>query len=153
MVSVSGGELGFEPIGGQTGSTRHDWVTAAQPPWEQDLRRRDAAGRRLEGSAHCWSDLRERRDTGWTGATAGTHRRNERGVGRSGFGVRNDVDYGGMRSIMVDHAEQPGTSIVLEPAGRRPPGVQARGADCRFASSFVLTRPCTPGRCDPRLQE
>ena len=34
-----------------------------------------------------------------------------------GFEVRNDVAYGGMRWIMVGPADQPGTSIVLEPPG------------------------------------
>lgn len=33
-----------------------------------------------------------------------------------GFEVRNDVAYGGMHWITVGPAEQPGTSIVLEPA-------------------------------------
>jgi catechol 2,3-dioxygenase-like lactoylglutathione lyase family enzyme len=32
-----------------------------------------------------------------------------------GFEVRNDVGYGGMRWIVVGPADQPGTSIVLEP--------------------------------------
>ena len=32
-----------------------------------------------------------------------------------GFEVRNDVGYGGMRWITVGAANQPGTSIVLEP--------------------------------------
>jgi catechol 2,3-dioxygenase-like lactoylglutathione lyase family enzyme len=32
-----------------------------------------------------------------------------------GFEVRNDVGYGGMRWITVGPADQPGTSIVLEP--------------------------------------
>ena len=32
-----------------------------------------------------------------------------------GFVVRNDVGYGGMRWITVGPADQPGTSIVLEP--------------------------------------
>jgi catechol 2,3-dioxygenase-like lactoylglutathione lyase family enzyme len=71
-----------------------------------------------------------------------------------GFEVRNDVGYGGMRWITVGPADQPGTSIVLEPPAADPRGVQTCGADCRFrASPFVLTRPYTPGRCDPRLQE
>jgi catechol 2,3-dioxygenase-like lactoylglutathione lyase family enzyme len=71
-----------------------------------------------------------------------------------GFEVRNDVEYGGMRWITVGPADQPGTSIVLYPPAAAPLGVQTRGADCRFrASPFVLTRPYTPGRCDPRLQE
>ena len=30
-----------------------------------------------------------------------------------GFGVRNDVEYGGMRWITVGAGDQPGTSIVL----------------------------------------
>jgi uncharacterized glyoxalase superfamily protein PhnB len=37
-----------------------------------------------------------------------------------GFQVRNDVGYGGMRWITVGPADQPGTSIVLEPPA--PPG-------------------------------
>ena len=37
-----------------------------------------------------------------------------------GFEVRNDVGYGGMRWITVGPANQPGTSIVLEPPA--PPG-------------------------------
>ncbi len=37
-----------------------------------------------------------------------------------GFEVRNDVGYGGMRWITVGPADQPGTSIVLEPPS--PPG-------------------------------
>jgi len=36
-----------------------------------------------------------------------------------GFEVRNDVDYGGMHWITVGPVNQPGTSIVLHPAGRR----------------------------------
>ncbi len=32
-----------------------------------------------------------------------------------GFEVRNDVGYGGMRWLTVGPADQPGTSIVLEP--------------------------------------
>ena len=35
--------------------------------------------------------------------------------GTLGFEVRNDVGYGGMRWITVGPADQPGTSIVLEP--------------------------------------
>ena len=37
-----------------------------------------------------------------------------------GFEVRNDVGYGGLRWITVGPADQPGTSIVLEPPA--PPG-------------------------------
>ena len=37
-----------------------------------------------------------------------------------GFEVRNDVGYAGMRWITVGPADQPGTSIVLEPPA--PPG-------------------------------
>ena len=37
-----------------------------------------------------------------------------------GFEVRNDVGSGKMRWITVGPADQPGTSIVLSPAGRRP---------------------------------
>jgi catechol 2,3-dioxygenase-like lactoylglutathione lyase family enzyme len=37
-----------------------------------------------------------------------------------GFEVRNDVGYGGMRWITVGPADQPGTSIILEPPA--PPG-------------------------------
>ena len=37
-----------------------------------------------------------------------------------GFEVRSDVGYGGMRSITVGPADQPGTSIVLEPPAADP---------------------------------
>ena len=37
-----------------------------------------------------------------------------------GFEVRNDVGYGGMRWITVGPADQPGTSIVLEPPAVDP---------------------------------
>ncbi len=37
-----------------------------------------------------------------------------------GFDVRNDVGYGGMRWITVGPAEQPDTSIVLEPPAADP---------------------------------
>jgi catechol 2,3-dioxygenase-like lactoylglutathione lyase family enzyme len=37
-----------------------------------------------------------------------------------GFEVRNDVGYGGKRWITVGPADQPGTSIVLHPAGIGP---------------------------------
>ena len=37
-----------------------------------------------------------------------------------GFEVRNDVGHGGMRWITVGPADQPGTSIVLHPAGMGP---------------------------------
>ncbi|MFJ9032742.1 VOC family protein [Streptomyces sp. NPDC102274] len=37
-----------------------------------------------------------------------------------GFEVRNDVGYGGMRWITVGAADQPGTSIVLEPPAADP---------------------------------
>jgi uncharacterized glyoxalase superfamily protein PhnB len=37
-----------------------------------------------------------------------------------GFEVRNDVAYGAMRWITVGPASQPGTSIVLAPAGAAP---------------------------------
>ena len=37
-----------------------------------------------------------------------------------GFEVRHDVGYGGMRWITVGPADQPGTSIVLEPPGADP---------------------------------
>ena len=37
-----------------------------------------------------------------------------------GFEVRNDVEYGGMRWITVGPADQPGTSIVLEPPAADP---------------------------------
>ncbi len=39
-----------------------------------------------------------------------------------GFQVRNDVGYGGMRRITVGPADQPGTSIVLEPPAADPVG-------------------------------
>ncbi|MDP9393803.1 MAG: VOC family protein [Actinomycetota bacterium] len=37
-----------------------------------------------------------------------------------GFGVRNDVGYGGMRWITVGPTDQPGTSIVLHPPAADP---------------------------------
>ncbi len=37
-----------------------------------------------------------------------------------GFEVRNDVGYGGLRWITVGPADQPGTSIVLEPPAADP---------------------------------
>ena len=37
-----------------------------------------------------------------------------------GFEVRNDVGYGGMRWLTVGPPDQPGTSIVLHPAGAGP---------------------------------
>ena len=37
-----------------------------------------------------------------------------------GFEVRNDVGYGGMRWITVGPANQPGTSIVLDPPAAYP---------------------------------
>jgi catechol 2,3-dioxygenase-like lactoylglutathione lyase family enzyme len=37
-----------------------------------------------------------------------------------GFEVRNDIGYGGLRWITVGPAEQPGTSIVLEPPAADP---------------------------------
>jgi len=37
-----------------------------------------------------------------------------------GFEVRSDVGYGGMRWITVGPADQPGTSIVLEPPATDP---------------------------------
>ena len=37
-----------------------------------------------------------------------------------GFEVRNDVEYGGMHWITVGPRDQPGTSIVLYPAGATP---------------------------------
>ena len=40
-----------------------------------------------------------------------------------GFEVRNDVGYDGMRWITVGPADQPGTSIVLEPPAADPCGV------------------------------
>jgi catechol 2,3-dioxygenase-like lactoylglutathione lyase family enzyme len=78
-----------------------------------------------------------------------------------GFEVRNDVGYGGMRSITVGPADQPGTSIVLEPPAADP-GVtdderrtitemMAKGNFRASRSSSSPTIP--PGRCDPRLQE
>jgi catechol 2,3-dioxygenase-like lactoylglutathione lyase family enzyme len=55
-----------------------------------------------------------------------------------GFQVRNDVGYGGMRRITVGPADQPGTSIVLEPPARW-------GADfwCRLSISRLAVRPNT----------
>src|SRR5262249_44660252 len=60
-----------------------------------------------------------------------------------GFEVRNDVGYGGMRWITVGPADQPGTSIILEPPAapgcgitdeERPPIVQmmAKGTYARI---------------------
>jgi catechol 2,3-dioxygenase-like lactoylglutathione lyase family enzyme len=46
-----------------------------------------------------------------------------------GFEVRDDVGYGGMRWITVGPAEQPGTSIVLEPPA--PPGCGRTDAERR----------------------
>jgi catechol 2,3-dioxygenase-like lactoylglutathione lyase family enzyme len=40
-----------------------------------------------------------------------------------GFEVRNDVGYEGMRWITVGPADQPGTSIVLEPPVADPAGI------------------------------
>ena len=37
-----------------------------------------------------------------------------------GFEVRNDVGYGGMRWLTVGPADQPGTSIVLDPPAANP---------------------------------
>ncbi|MGV9271098.1 VOC family protein [Kitasatospora sp. NPDC003701] len=37
-----------------------------------------------------------------------------------GFEVRNDVGYGGLRWITVGPADQPGTSVVLEPPAGDP---------------------------------
>ena len=37
-----------------------------------------------------------------------------------GFEIRNDVGYGGMRWITVGPADQPATSIVLEPPAANP---------------------------------
>ena len=37
-----------------------------------------------------------------------------------GFEVRNDVEYGGMHWITVGPADQPGTSIVLNPPAANP---------------------------------
>jgi catechol 2,3-dioxygenase-like lactoylglutathione lyase family enzyme len=78
-----------------------------------------------------------------------------------GFEVRNDVGYGGMRWITVGPADQPGTSIVLEPPAADP-GVtdderrtitemMAKGNFRASRSSLSSTIP--PGRGDPRLQE
>jgi catechol 2,3-dioxygenase-like lactoylglutathione lyase family enzyme len=79
-----------------------------------------------------------------------------------GFEVRNDVGYGGMRWITVGPADQPGTSIVLEPPFAPGCGVtdderrtitemMAKGNFRASRSSLSPTIP--PGRCDPRLQE
>jgi len=40
-----------------------------------------------------------------------------------GFEVRNDVGYGGLRWITVGPADQPGTSIVLEPPAPAGAGI------------------------------
>jgi len=37
-----------------------------------------------------------------------------------GFEVRNDIGYNGMRWITVGPADQPGTSIVLDPVAAKP---------------------------------
>ena len=50
-----------------------------------------------------------------------------------GFEVRNDVGYGGMRWITVGPADQPGTSIVLE-----PPAADRVG--CRLSISRLAVR-------------
>jgi catechol 2,3-dioxygenase-like lactoylglutathione lyase family enzyme len=54
-----------------------------------------------------------------------------------GFKVRSDIGYGGMRWITVGPADQPGTSIVLE-----PPAADPVGADlwCRLSISRLAVR-------------
>ena len=50
-----------------------------------------------------------------------------------GFEVRNDVGYGGMRWITVGPADQPGTSIVLEPPAADPVGCRLVAPTVDFA--------------------
>ena len=52
-----------------------------------------------------------------------------------GFEVRNDVGSGAMRWITVGPADQPGTSIVLEPPAADPVG-------CRLVVPTVGFAPC-----------
>ena len=78
-----------------------------------------------------------------------------------GFEVRNDVGDNGMRWITVGPADQPGTSIVLEPPFADPgitdderrtiTEMMAKGKFRASRSSLSPTIP--PGRCDPRHQE
>jgi len=51
-----------------------------------------------------------------------------------GFEVRNDVGYGAMRWITVGPADQPGTSIVLEPLAADPVGCRLVVPTVDFAS-------------------
>src|SRR5512141_2772620 len=52
-----------------------------------------------------------------------------------GFEVRNDVGYGGMRWITVGPADQPGTSIVLEPPA--PPGCRITDDERRTIAAMM----------------
>ena len=52
-----------------------------------------------------------------------------------GFEVRNDVGYGGMRWITVGPADQPGTSIILEPPA--PPGCGATDDERRTIAEMM----------------
>ena len=63
-------------------------------------------------------------------------------------------DMAGWRWTYGRPRRPPGTSIVLEPPAADPMGCGLVVPTVDFrASPFVLTRPYTPGRCDPRLQE
>ena len=50
-----------------------------------------------------------------------------------GYEVRNDVGYGKMRWITVGPADQPGTSIVLEPPAADPVGCRLLAPTVDFA--------------------
>jgi catechol 2,3-dioxygenase-like lactoylglutathione lyase family enzyme len=52
-----------------------------------------------------------------------------------GFEVRNDVGYGGLRWITVGPADQPGTSIVLEPPA--PPGCGITDEERRMIAEMM----------------
>jgi catechol 2,3-dioxygenase-like lactoylglutathione lyase family enzyme len=52
-----------------------------------------------------------------------------------GFEVRSDVGYGGMRWITVGPADQPGTSIVLEPPA--PPGCGITDEERRMIAEMM----------------
>src|SRR6185295_10305933 len=52
-----------------------------------------------------------------------------------GFEVRNDVGYNGLRWITVGPADQPGTSIVLEPVA--PPGCGKTDDECRTIAEMM----------------
>ncbi len=77
------------------------------------------------------------------------------------FEVGNDVGYDGMRWITVAPADQPGTSIVLEPPAADPGvtnderrTITEMMAEGNFGASRSSSSPTIPPvRCDPRLQE